>query len=479
MSPTAVYPVRVEGQLEPDLSRWLWLVKWLLVIPHYVVLAFLWMVFAVLSVVAFFAILFTSRYPRSIFEFNVGVLRWTWRVSYYAYGALGTDRYPPFTLAEVPDYPAHLEVAYPERLSRGLVLVKWWLLAIPHYIVVGLFLGGGAWIAWRTEHWEWAGGIGLIGLLVLVAGFALAFTDRYPTSLFDLVLGLNRWVLRVAAYAGLMTDEYPPFRLDLGGSEPGGTIALPPPPAGAPTPGTIPAAPGVRPAGGWTGARIVAAVVGALLALTSAGLLAGGGLLLWADQTQRDAAGYLVTDTQRFSTATYALVSRGIDIAVEGPSWLFPQGVLDRARIRVTPTEAGTSVFVGIGPTSDVEGYLADIRYARAGDVADLADTTIHAGGPPATAPAEQTFWAASSAGAGTRTLVWDVRSGSWTVVVMKTDGAAGIDVRTDAGAKIPALGWIAAGLLIGGGVILVIGLALLIGATVRAGRREAQTGAM
>ncbi len=269
-----------------------------------------------------------------------------------------------------------------------------------------------------------------------------------------------------------MTDEYPPFRLDLGGSEPGGTITLPTPP-----PGAAPAAPGARPAaGGWTGTRIVAAVVGALLALISAGLLAGGGLLLWADRTQRDAAGYLTTDTQELSTGTYALASRGIDVRVEGPDWLFPQGVLDRVRIRVTSTDPAASAFVGIGPTLDVERYLADIRYATAGDITHLADTSIHAGGPPATAPTEQTFWAASSTGTGTRSLVWDVRPGLWTIVVMNADGAAGIDVRADAGAKIPTLGWIAAGLLIAGVIMLAVGLALLVGATVRSGRSERQS---
>ncbi|KUO17720.1 DUF4389 domain-containing protein [Streptomyces dysideae] len=206
-----VHPARLSATLDPPLSRWLWLVKWLLALPHYVILVFLWVAFVVVGVIGFFAILFTGRYPRALFDFNTGVLRWSWRVTYYAYGALGTDRYPPFTLAEVPDYPAHLDVAYPQQLSRGLVLVKWWLLAIPHYLVLGVF-GGGYRVLWITG--------GLIGLLTLFAGVALTCTGRYPRGIFDLLIGLHRWALRVAAYAALLTDVYPPFRLDQGGDEP-------------------------------------------------------------------------------------------------------------------------------------------------------------------------------------------------------------------------------------------------------------------
>src|SRR4051794_40168343 len=215
------YPLHIEGNLDGHLSRWKWLVKWVLILPHVVALVFLGLAFVVVTVVAFFAILFTGRYPRPLFDFNVGVMRWGWRVGFYSYSALGTDRYPPFTLADVPDYPARLSIEYPQELSRGLVLVKWWLLALPQYLIVGVFAGGAvAGLNAANEQGVWTSGSGLIGCLVLIAGIVLLFTRRYPNGIFDFVMGMNRWVYRVVAYATLMTDQYPPFRLDLGGHEP-------------------------------------------------------------------------------------------------------------------------------------------------------------------------------------------------------------------------------------------------------------------
>ena len=210
MVPPGAYPARLEGHLERPLSPWLWLVKWLLLIPHFVALAFLWLAVIVLTFGAGVAILFTGRYPRTIFEFNAGVMRWTWRVGFYGVSAFGTDRYPPFSLEPDPDYPADFTVEYPEHLARGLVLVKWWLLALPHYLIVAVFVGG----------WETGGaGLGLIGLLAVIAMVINAFRHHYPESIFDFVMGLNRWCYRVLAYAALMRDEYPPFRIDAGGSD--------------------------------------------------------------------------------------------------------------------------------------------------------------------------------------------------------------------------------------------------------------------
>ena len=163
--------------------------------------------------------------------------RTNWRVGFYAStGGIGTDRYPPFSLQPEPGDPAEFDVAYPEQLSRGLVFVKWFL-AIPHLIIVALLSGSSVrWLAAEGDRvaFDTTGGGGLLGLLVLVAGIVLLFTERYPQPLFDLIVGFNRWIYRVVAYVALMTDVYPPFRLDQGGSEPPAQ-PLPTPPPGSPT----------------------------------------------------------------------------------------------------------------------------------------------------------------------------------------------------------------------------------------------------
>jgi hypothetical protein len=218
------HPVRLTGQWSPRLSRWLWLVKMFLAIPHFIVLAALGVVFLVSTVFAGIAILLTGRYPRALFDVNVGIMRWNWRVGFYVYAALGTDRYPPFTLART-DYPADFDIEYPERVSRGLVLVKW-LLALPHLLIGMLVVADLLFAPWTADQVVSADtaqltSFSVLNLLVVIGGIFLLITGGYPRPLFDLLLGINRWLYRVVAYVAFLRDEYPPFRLDTGAEDAG------------------------------------------------------------------------------------------------------------------------------------------------------------------------------------------------------------------------------------------------------------------
>jgi hypothetical protein len=279
----------------------------------------------------------------------------------------------------------------------------------------------------------------------------LLFRGAYPRSIFDFVLGLDRWVLRVAAYAAVMTPEYPPFRVDPGEHEPGGEqLVLP----GAEAPAAT--AP-VAAARGWGVGRVLAVILGSLLVLGGLGALAGGVVGLVVDRTQRDAAGYLMTDSRTYATDTHALVSQ----PVRTSGW---NGVIGHVRIRVQST---TPVFVGIGARRDVDRYLAGVRHdvATTGN-AYHGDFRTVAGGAPVTGPAAQEFWVAATTGSGDRTLTWPVEGGSWRVVLMNSDGSSRVHARLAIGATVPDLGWITAGafagatiLLLGGGIVLYASL--------------------
>ena len=187
------YPVVLEVDQPPEtMNRWLWLIKWLLAIPHLLVLGFLGFILCFVLFAAWVMIVITGRFPRSMFDFLVGVNRWTTRVSLYL--SLVTDRYPPFTTGEAADYPVRLRVEYPEQSSRLLALFRW-ILIIPHLIIVDALWG-------------------LLYVLVPIAGLILLFTGRFNLDLFRLICGINRWSTRVNLYGQLVTDEYPPFNFD-------------------------------------------------------------------------------------------------------------------------------------------------------------------------------------------------------------------------------------------------------------------------
>ena len=287
------------------------------------------------------------------------------------------------------------------------MLVKW-LLALPHLLVVCVFLGG----AYAVGSNSWTS-ISLIGLLVLVAAVALLFTGIYPRPIFDFVLGMNRWVLRVAAYVGLMTDRYPPFRLDQGGAD----AAIAPSPDDVGVAAQPPAA-----VGRWTGGRVTAVSVVALACLLGLGAAAAGGALLDADQVARNAAGVV---------GTVALTVRAA---------------------------AGRPVFVGIGPRDEVTRWLSGTAYAEVTDFGNHASYRRAGGTGPAPDPRDQTFWVAQRAGRGEQRLTWPVTTGHWAVVVMNADGSRGVAVDAQAAATLPHLTGIAAGLVTAGGVTVLLG---------------------
>ncbi len=451
-TPLMSYPARLEGHLERP-SRWLWLVKWLLVIPHYIVLAFLWLALGVSALAAFVVVLFTGRYPRPLFDLNVGVIRWSWRVGFYAFAANGTDRYPPFTLDDVADYPARIEIDYPEHQRKGLPLMGWWLAGLPQYIVAGVFIGGGGAAGWTASTQSWGGATwcGLVGLLVFVAVVVLLVRGEYPRSIFDFVLGLNRWVLRVVAYAAVMTPEYPPFRVDPGENEPGGMLTVSAPRAtGSEVSETEPAGQASR---SWGPGRVLAVALASLGAVLALAAIATGGTGIVLDQTQRDASGYLMTPARAYSTSTYALVSASYRAGTSN-DWFVERDLLGTVRIHVTATRP---VFLGIAPERDVQRYLGSVARAQGSQFdARSADFLMRPGGPPNSPPAAERFWNASATGAAGTTLSWPPRAGNWRIVLMNADGTRPVSADVSVGARLPHLLTDAIAVL-GGGILLLL----------------------
>jgi hypothetical protein len=223
---------------------------------------------------------------------------------------------------------------------------------------------------------------------------------------------------------------------------------------------------------GWTIGRIVALVVGTILVLFSVASLAVGGIALGVDRTQRDSAGFLNSSSETLATPTYALVTKAGDINVSGPSWLYSQSVLGKVRVRATSTASSTPIFIGIGATSDVNRYLGSVERAAVTDITNSKATyRTYQGGSPATKPDGQPFWSASSSGTGERTLIWPVKAGSWTLVVMNANARAGVSVRGNVGATVPVLKWIGIGPLAFGVILLLGGSMLVIGAIRRSTR--------
>jgi hypothetical protein len=243
--------------------------------------------------------------------------------------------------------------------------------------------------------------------------------------------------------------------------------------AATPPAGWVPPPPPARMGAG----RVIAVILGALLLLPALGLVAGGGVLLWADTWGREDNGYLFTATDDFSTAGHAMQSDTIDLETDA-DWVPLSAALGTARIEVTGADAGEDVFIGVGPTTDVEAYLAGVERTVIDDLGldtSSADQDLLPGGAPAGPPTEQDFWTVEASGTGTQQLSWEPEDGTWTLVIMNADGSAGVAVDARIGATVPALGGLGWGLLGTGLFLLLVAVLVLVLASRR--RPAAATG--
>jgi Domain of unknown function (DUF4389) len=303
------------------------------------------------------------------------------------------------------------------------------------------FVGGGV-----LGLWGGASSLGLIGLLVLIGAVLLLVRGTYPRSIFDLVLGLNRWVLRVVAYAALMSTEYPPFRIDAGEDDLAAAIAMPSVSAMTEAAEHSPVT--------WGPRRIAATVLTSLTALLGIAAIVAGGAALVFDQTQRNPSGYLTSGAAPYSTGTYALESDSYH-AGTAAEWFVARGLLGTIRI---DSVSNRPVFVGIAPANAANQYLANVAHAEAADLgAQSSDFHAHPGAAPAALPAAQHFWAAHASGSGDQTLTWKVRSRNWRVIVMNANGTRDVTSELSIGASFPHLQTIGIAALGAGLLILLL----------------------
>ena len=275
-------------------------------------------------------------------------------------------------------------------------------------------------------------------------------------------------MLRVAGYAALMTDTYPPFRLDQGGDEGRtGTLTVRSTPSGG-TPETPTGAPPQRRSPSrWTTGRVASVVAGSVLAIVSLGLAVPGIALVVADQTARDQDGFLMSPEQTLQTSTYAITSGDQQLQVDAPSDLTPAALLGDTKVTAEAPD-GSAVFVGIAPAADVTSYLAGVEHVTLVELRDGdAVYTTTPGDAPSGSPLAEDFWVAQASGPGTQAITWTPANGDWAVVAMNPDASKGVDLTVTAGAEVPALPWVVA-ILVSLAALSLVSSVLLIAVPLR-----------